>query len=95
MQLKLLDNTNPIKVPTMTSNTTPSGEAFASSEYSATYAAAYKAFSIETNQYWSVGAGISYKDQYVGYDFVEPVWVYKIRLNMTKGKTRYGLCYRG
>ena len=31
-------------------------------------------------------AGISYKDQYVGYDFVEPVWVYKIRLNMTKGK---------
>ena len=54
MQLKLLDSTNPIKVPTMTSNTTPSGEAFASSEYSATYTS-YKAFSIETNQYWSVG----------------------------------------
>ena len=53
-----LDASNPIKVPTMTSNTTPSGEAFASSAY--TGYDAWKAF-VDTgwgtnNNYWGVAA---------------------------------------
>lgn len=50
-----LDASNPIKVPTMTSNTAPSGEAFASSAYPGYYA--WKAF-VDTGwtNYWSVAA---------------------------------------
>ena len=53
-----LDASTPIKVPTMTSNTTPSGEAFASSAY--TGCDAWKAFvkNGQANLYWGVAARI-------------------------------------
>ena len=54
-----LDASTPIKVPTMTSNTTPSGEAFASSAY--TGCDAWKAFAKngQANLYWGVAARIT------------------------------------
>lgn len=53
-----LDASTPIKVPTMTSNTTPFGEAFASSAY--TGCDAWKAFvkNGQSNLYWGVAARI-------------------------------------
>lgn len=65
-----------VKVPTMTSNTTPSGEAFANSEYNIQYSA-YKAFDgslVDGMGEWaSVDASVSW----VAYDFETPVKVYK------------------
>ena len=84
MAIGVLDNSNPSKVPTMTSNTAPSGEAFASSAYSGY--PAYQAFNGSSSGYWGVGAGLSYKDQYIGYDFVNPIWVYKIETQFAIGK---------
>lgn len=78
-----LDETDPIKVPKMTSNTAPSGETFASSYYNGF--PAYKAFD-QTGDYWGVAAGQSYKDQYIGYDFKEPVWLYKLEIQFYSGK---------
>ncbi len=87
--ISALDESNPIIVPTMTSNNSPSGEAFASSEYrdSSAYYPAWYAFS-SIKSYWCVGAYSSYKNQYVAYDFGEEknVWVYKIVANVTDGK---------
>lgn len=49
-----LDASNPTTVPVMTSNTNPSGEAFASSFY-ANYPA-WKAFNNDLSDFWAVGA---------------------------------------
>lgn len=54
-------------VPTMTSNTTPSGEAFASSVYNNSFGA-YKAFDGSTSDGKWVSSGTT--NQYVGYKFV-------------------------
>ena len=67
------------KVPTMTSNTTPSGTAFASSVYSSAYAA-YKAFdSNNSTTYWNAQNNQSYPE-YLGYTFTTPVKVSKVRI---------------
>ena len=83
-----LDATNPITVPVMTSNTTPSGEAFASSEYhsSTEYYPSWKAFNNDLSSYWAVGAGLSYQNQYIGYSFDTPIWLYKTVAYLTNGK---------
>lgn len=72
-----LDNCSP-KVSTTTSN------AFASSAYSGFPAS--NAFDNDTSSYWGVAANLSYKNQYVGYDFGEEVWLYKMVINMSNGK---------
>lgn len=53
-------------VPTMTSNTTPSGEAFGFSEMSGNEY--YKAFDGDDASYWRISAGTS-SNAYVGYNF--------------------------
>lgn len=82
--IKGLDSSSPITVPKMTSNTAPSGEAFASSYYSGY--PAWKAFNQSTEDYWGIAAGLPYKNQYIGYDFESPIWVYKIESWVSNGK---------
>jgi hypothetical protein len=60
----------------MTGPTTPSGEAFASSAYSSSYAA-WQAFDGNTSRYW-VAANGSVTNQSVGYDFGEAIKVYGV-----------------
>lgn len=79
-----LDASNPTTVPIMTSNTTPSGEAFASS-YSDAFPA-WNAFDNVLSTYWAVGQGLSYKNQYVGYSFDTPIWLYKTVAFVSNGK---------
>lgn len=79
-----LDSSNPIAVPTMKSNTSPSGEAFASSAYSGY--PAYMAFDNNDSSYWGVAANQSYKNQYIGYDFGKAIWVYKVEITFLTGK---------
>lgn len=54
-----------VKVPTMTSATTPSGQAFASTEYSASYA--WKAFDNNDTTYWNPTQRST--NNYIGYTF--------------------------
>ena len=68
-----------VKVPTMTSNTTPSGECFRSSISGNDYEA-YKAFDNNTSTYWAAN---HYVDDYVGYDFTTQVQINKISLYLT------------
>ena len=80
--IEILDNKNPII-------STDTSKVFASSEYTGCAnngCVAIKAFDTSASSYWSVGAGKSYKNQYLGYDFGEPVWVYKMLINMSNGK---------
>ena len=72
-----------VKVPTMTSNTTPSGEAFASSTYSSSYPA-YYAFDGNNTTFWS---SQSSGDQYVGYKFTSAVNINKLYMypNLNSG----------
>ena len=63
-----------VKVPIMTSNTTPSGECFSSSVYSDRYA--WRAFDKTTTE-WHSQADMP---QYVGYKFTNPVRLIKIVL---------------
>lgn len=65
-----------IKVPTMTSNTAPSGECFASSIYAAGYDP-YKAFDGNDASNWFPNNGLSHA--YIGYMFTSPVVVFKMR----------------
>jgi len=61
------------QVPTMTSNTTPSGTAFAITAYSADYAA-WKAFDGNDSSAWissAASSSASYSNLYVGYTFTE------------------------
>lgn len=70
-----------VKVPQMTSNTSPSGEAFASSAYNATYAA-WKAFDrnkTASGYYWSTASG-QITNQYLGYIFNKTVGIYKVEI---------------
>lgn len=75
--IKALDNCSP------TISTTTS-KAFASSYYSGFPPS--NAFDSDTASYWGPTANISYKNQYIGYDFGEEVWVYKIIIIMSDGK---------
>ena len=77
-----------VKVPTMTSNSAPSGEAIGSSAASAseTY---YKAFDQTNGSYW--GSNAPSGNQWVGYIFTTAVKVYKTLLvnrNFSQGYTQ-------
>lgn len=63
-----------VKVPTMTSNTTPSGVASASSSFGANYPA-FKALDADVNTLWASVEDTS--DQWVEYEFSSPVKLYK------------------
>lgn len=81
------ENVLNVKVPVMTSNTTPSGQCFASSIYSSAYDA-YKAFI--TNQpsntlvepRWAA-AGNHTNNGYIGYDFQTPVVLKMVIIDAT------------
>ena len=71
-----------VKVPTMTSNTTPEGECISTSEYSGRYT--YRAFSRENTPTTSVN-GLWMSNQqttpvYIGYKFTKSVVVNKIKV---------------
>lgn len=70
----LLGEYNPNLVPIMTSNTTPSGEASASAEYSSDYKA-FKAFDNNDGTRW---ASNGTTNQYIQYAFANPQEVKKI-----------------
>jgi hypothetical protein len=71
-----------VKVPTMTSNTTPSGECFADSEYSSGALSfnAYKAFdnNDSNTSIWASAKAKNSTDVYVGYRFTNAVKIVKI-----------------
>lgn len=70
--------TSSSQVPTMTSNTDPSGECFASSESSSSYAA-WKAFdSNSSSTYWRASG--SAVPSYVGYKFENPEFITSVKL---------------
>ena len=83
-----LDESNPITIPTMTSNTAPSGTAFASSTNNYTGSAPYRVMDGSTSgeDYWLPAYGAEYKDQYVGYSFTKAIWPYKIYIKVSTGK---------
>lgn len=64
------------KVPTMTSDTTPSGTASAINQYSASYAA-WKAFDNNDSTAWigSTGSAASYSNRWIGYAFTNPLTI--------------------
>ena len=64
-----------VKVPTMTSNTTPSGKARCSSAF---YSDAYQAFDGNDSEGWSANVGGG--GQWVSYEFPTNVTVYKFRI---------------
>lgn len=70
----LLGEDNPSLIPTMTSNTTPSGIVSASAEYSTDYKA-FKAFDNDDSTRW---ASTGSTDQYIQYEFTSPQEVKKI-----------------
>lgn len=61
-------------IPTMTSNTTPSGLAFASSIYSATFDAWYAFNKKDDNEGWAMRTGST---SYIGYGFTTPKRIIK------------------
>ena len=63
-------------VPTMTSNTTPSGECFASSVYTTSGFEEYRAFDNNTSTRWNGDNSLS--TAYIGYEFTHPVCVNKV-----------------
>ncbi|MEM5853954.1 MAG: discoidin domain-containing protein [Candidatus Aenigmatarchaeota archaeon] len=65
------------EVPQMTSNTSPEGEASASSVFSSTYDA-YKAFDKSTSCWLSASNATT--NQWVRYSFVSPVFVHTVRV---------------
>lgn len=67
-----------VKVPTMTSNTTPSGECFGSSLWDANNTQYYKAFDGNTSDGWLSTNQIN---AYVGYKFTSKVKVFKAVVN--------------
>lgn len=75
--IKILDISDPII-------STDTSKVFYSSQYDNNWSAA-SAFGASGSG-WTAGSGISYKDQYVGYDFGEAVWVYKIVTKVSNGK---------
>ena len=80
-----------VKVPTMTSNTTPSGEAFASSTGQGA-GLPYKAFDNDDSTSWAPTiAGTIANTVHIGYDFTTPVVVdcIKIKQHATYYMTSY------
>lgn len=78
-----------VKVPTMTSNTTPSGECIATSYYNSTLAP-WKAFdkvTTDTNSCWCSGAN-STTNQRLGYHFTS-----SLACRLVKWVSRYGQSY--
>lgn len=76
------------QVPTMTSNTAPSGEAFASNTFDGNYPA-WKAFSPSETYGWVCGHPPT-SNAYIGYKFINPVVVKQLMfkiLNPNIGKT--------
>lgn len=73
------ENVLNVKVPTMTSNTTPSGVASASTAYSSAYDAwkAFKGINVAIDDIWASSANQSV-NSFVQYKFVESVEVYKV-----------------
>lgn len=67
-----------VKVPVMTSNTTPSGEASSSTVYDSSYQA-YKAFDENTSDGWRPSSSDSFSNAYIRYDFGKTVDVFKIQ----------------
>jgi hypothetical protein len=76
-----------VKVPTMTSNTTPSGVCSASSTYSSSYSA-WKAFDGKISTHWSSTESDS-TNAWIQYQFINPVKIYAVYLNITYDS---GLC---
>jgi len=70
-----LDNSSPITVPTMTSNTTPSGIVSSDSVYSDTYAG-WCTFDNNGTSRWSANNS----NAWIKYQFTSPRWCYKIAL---------------
>ena len=73
------------KIPVMTSNTTPSGEYFASSE-GISYEA-YKAFDSNSNTVWGSGDS-EVNGSYIGYTFEYPIYVKKFRIYFWDGRLK-------
>lgn len=70
-----------VKVPTMTSNTTPSGECFGNNGSTTGDYAPYKAFDKSDSTYFSSTAN----PVYVGYDFQSDVLIKKVHVRCTAG----------
>lgn len=66
-----------VKVPIMTSNTAPSGEAEASGYYSSGLEA-FRAFDNNSNNFWAAKGGVT--SGWIQYKFVNPVNVKKVKL---------------
>lgn len=67
-----------VKVPTMTSNTAPSGEAFGSTRYSTNYDY-YMLFDNNITTKWSTATN-QITNQYIGYKFTNPVCVKEVAI---------------
>lgn len=78
----------PISVPTMTSNTTPSGVCIANSQYDAGHAA-YKAFDSETAVCHETAGNASISSYYLGYIFPEATAINRVKLNATSYNASY------
>ena len=76
-----------VKVPTMTSNTTPSGEAYSSSVWKTGYEA-YKAFDNNDSTSWTASQG---ENHYVQYHFTQAVNVKNVTLKSDYLSGFYGL----
>jgi len=78
------------EVPTMTSNTTPSGECFANHEFD-TSSKAYMAFDNNPNTMWS-GSGTGAFPSIIGYKFssAKKIKIFKIMPNYNNSKTDIG-----
>lgn len=98
--IKGLDESNPKKIPVMTSNTAPAGKCFASTEFgnhiSSTpwngllaYRIADGSLTANSGEdYWTPKSGSTVLNQYVGYSFTEPIWPYKISVAAWSGKQK-------
>lgn len=83
-----------VKVPTMTSNTTPSGTAFASSENSANGYDAWKAFDGSDSTWWgTTNSSSTFTNIYVGYTFTEATVIasYYVKFNTSVTACTYKL----
>ena len=67
-----------VKVPTMTSNTEPSGEAFSKTYLSDISAYPWKAFDGDVSTIWTGAYNYNSNGEYIGYIFTTPINVRKI-----------------
>lgn len=74
-----------VKVPAMTSNTTPSGECFGSTYYQPQFDY-YKAFDNDSSTRWASAEGDT-TGSYVGYQFTSPVCITKVTIKTTATAT--------